>query len=698
MILKGTLGENWGGIDRYATRAKGARVLACTFGGDTIPERMREAAALRSARPNLKLVVAQIILAHDPLLKDLTDEQWLRAVEIAKQEHDLRDAAYCVVLHPERHKHLHLYYMRVRPDGTLVSDSHSYRKNETAARRIEQELGLPSPTPVPKEQKVGDRKKSDNATRRGRRKQQTEGESFMETTELSRLTFEAIASSSTAEALEQELANRGIELEWTPNRAGIKLLPIGAGTWLKGSTVSRELSGAKIIAALQRNADLRQTAKQASAAVIGVADNRAKSLTAPRIDRNEALDDITASAGVASRALPLLEADAVRAQAAAGPDPLEFLAPAELAPTVRDDAPLVAAPAASQMPTATQAERDAWADATRKRDERDRIDQDQELQAELRALSVHQLLDLRSSRVDELFLTAALLQKLLNLMFKVLSKVLSISLVRREDSIFNALAARRKLAELADAELERRKRSPASAADRRAALSEHQAALQERDKVLADRLENRRLSAQDPHGAERAEQVHHDRLKTLKAGFDRLQASRGHETVRKRRADRDDARAELRAAEDDVPVAMGLLMVPARRKMVSDENAARAKRLAAAVKRAEAMQAALAEFMDQINAELRREQDAAAEALDAAIKNEAFERGALARELRALPEQLLAARLEVQVEQRSSRAGAAGVATAGHAPPSLVQVEADELAAAEAAEREELRRRLGRGG
>ena len=143
---------------------------------------------------------------------------------------------------------------------------------------------------------------------------------------------------------------------------------------------------------------------------------------------------------------------------------------------------------------------------------------------------------------------------------------------------------------------------------------------------------------------------------------------------------------------------MGLLMVPARRKMVSDENAARAKRLAAAVKRAEAMQAALAEFMDQINAELRREQDAAAEALDAAIKNEAFERGALARELRALPEQLLAARLEVQDEQRSSRAGASGVATAGHAPPSLVQVEADELAAAEAAEREELRRRLGCGG
>ena len=230
MILKGTLGEHFAGIDRYATRAKHSRMLASNFGGDTLAERTREATALRSSRPNLKKVVGHIILSHDPTLTDLSDEQWMVALEIARQEHNLRDAAYCAVLHLEKkHRHLHLYFVRCRPDGSVVSDSQSYRKNESAARRIEQELGLPPPTPVPTEKKVGDRRRSDNATRRGRRKQ-TEGETFMETAELSRLTFEAIASSSTAEAFEHELAARGIELEWTPNRAGIKLLPIGAST------------------------------------------------------------------------------------------------------------------------------------------------------------------------------------------------------------------------------------------------------------------------------------------------------------------------------------------------------------------------------------------------------------------------------------------------------------------------------------
>ena len=136
MILKQILGEHWGGMDRYATRAKGARMLACTFGGDTVAERIREAAALTSSRPNLKKTVAQIVIGHDKALADLTDEEWLIAIEIAKQEHDLRDAAYCAVLHPE--KHVHLYYLRVRPDGSVVSDSQSYRKNEAAARRIEQ--------------------------------------------------------------------------------------------------------------------------------------------------------------------------------------------------------------------------------------------------------------------------------------------------------------------------------------------------------------------------------------------------------------------------------------------------------------------------------------------------------------------------------------------------------------------------------
>lgn len=467
MILKQILGEHWGGMDRYATRAKGACMLACTFGGDTVAERIREAAALTSSRPNLKKVVAQVVIGHDKALADLTDEEWLIAIEIAKEEHDLRDAAYCAVVHPD--KHVHLYYMRVRPDGSVVSDSHSYRKNETAARRIEQELGLPSPTPVPKEQKVGDRKKSDNATRRGRRKQQTEGEVFMETSELSRLTFQSVSSSSSAEAFKNELATRGIEAEWSSNNSGLKLRPIGASTWLKGSSVSRELSAAKVMAALQRNADLRLAAEQAAASTFAVADDRAKALTAIRVDRNEAIDDITASAGVASRALPPPEADAARVLADAGPDPLEFLTPVETPPQVLDDAPLSfsATNGGVDLPATDD-------DADRRRRERVAVEVD--LASELKAMTSKQLIELRNAAkrpLDDGIIALALLEKLLALVLRILS----LGALSKATPISSILAQRQALGEAADDEIARRSRSPASATERMRWLGEYGSAL-----------------------------------------------------------------------------------------------------------------------------------------------------------------------------------------------------------------------------
>lgn len=471
MILKGNQGEHWGGMDRYAIRAKGARILASNLGGDTVAERIREAASLRSSRPNLKRVVAQIVIAHDKALADLSDEEWLIAIEIAKEEHDLRDAAFCAVLHPE--SHVHLYYMRVRPDGSVVSDSHSYRKNEAAARRIEQELGLPPPTPLTREKKVGDRQRSDNASRRGRRKQQTEGEVFMETTELRRLAFEALASSKNTEAFNRELVARGIEAEWSANYSGLKFRLIGGSTTLKASSVSRDLRAANVMAALQRNADLRVAAEQASAATIAVADDCAKSLATTRVDRNEALDDISTStaAGVASRALPPPEADAARAQAAAGTDPLEFLSPIEAPPRALDDAPLSLTAVVGELPATDDDE-----DAARRRD---RVLADEELATEFRALTAKQLVELRNSAkrpLDDAVIALALLEKLLALVLRILSW----GVVTKATPISLLLEQRRAIAEAADGEIQRRYRSPATATERMRSLRVHEAALTSR--------------------------------------------------------------------------------------------------------------------------------------------------------------------------------------------------------------------------
>lgn len=442
MILKVILGENWGGMDRYATRARGARMLALNFGGDTVAERIREAAALRSTRPNLKRVIGQIILGHDKALTDLTDEQWLIAIEIAKKEHDLRDAAFCAVLHVE--KHVHLYYVRVRPDSSVVSDSHSYRKNEAAARRIEQELGLPAPIPVSPKQKVGDRRKSDNATRRGRRKQLTEGENFMETAELSRRIFLSVASSSNADEFHRELAARGIEAEWTSNLAGLKLRPVGSSTWLKASSVSRAMSGAKIIAELQKNADSRHTAEQTSIATV---------------------------TAVATNAMPPSEVKAARPLADAGPDPLSFLVSKETALPMLDDMPVVVGAGAFA---------DEDEDAARRREHALAVEA---LAVELRKMSAQQLIELRNAAkrpLDESVILLALLEKLLALVLRILS----FSALKKATPVANLLAQRQAIADAADDEIARRHRSPATASQRMRSLAEHESALKARKLAL----------------------------------------------------------------------------------------------------------------------------------------------------------------------------------------------------------------------
>ncbi|MEO8807072.1 MAG: hypothetical protein ABI433_13415, partial [Burkholderiaceae bacterium] len=293
----------------------------------------------------------------------------------------------------------------------------------------------------------------------------------MDTNELSRLTFQAVASSSSTEAFKNELAARSIEAEWSANNAGLKLRPIGAATWLKASSVSRELSGAKIIAALQRNADLGLAAEQTSAAVIAVADDRAKSLTAARVDRNEALDDITASAsaGVASRALPQLEADAVRAQVAAGPDLLEFLVPPEAVHPVLDDASLAVTAGTS---AATEDDEDA---AQR----RQRVLADEDLTAEFRALNAKQLVELRNSAkrpLDEAVIALALLEKLLALVLRILSW----GMVTKATPLSTLIEQREAIAAAADEEIARRHRSPVSARERMRSLGDHAAAINSR--------------------------------------------------------------------------------------------------------------------------------------------------------------------------------------------------------------------------
>lgn len=483
MILKIKLGAGTGlRLDQYVTGKPGAVILATNMAGKTPRERAAELAGLRSAKPDLQKTNGHLVLSHDPLLPDLTPDQWRTAIDIARDAHDMRDAPFCAVLHVDSdHRHVHVFFLRIRPgDNSVVSDSHSFRKNETGARRIERELGLPAPTPVPKKDKVGDRRAVENATRRGRRKQQTKGEKFMEVTELRARIDHALAESDSVDKFGVQLAIEGIEARWSANLSGIEYKPREASTWLKGSSVRRDLSARGVMLVLERNASLRAAAKESATAAVAVADDRAQASADARLARNEDLDDVTAAPSVPSRALPAAEADAARALAQAGPDPLSFFVPPEIVPPVLDDVAVTTTP---PTPTVASAPTESEEDADVRRD---RAEAQAQLSARYRKLSAAQLVELREAAkrpVDEVLITLALLERLLALALKILS----LGAIKIATNVASALQQRELIAQAADDELARRRRSPATADERLSELAEQEKAMRGRTGQLQDR-------------------------------------------------------------------------------------------------------------------------------------------------------------------------------------------------------------------
>lgn len=112
MILKIKLGAGTGiRLDQYVTGKPGATILATNMAGTTPRERAAELAGLRSAKSDLSKTIGHLVLSHDPTLPDLTSDQWRKAIDIARAEHDMRDAPYCAVLHTDSdHRHVHVFF------------------------------------------------------------------------------------------------------------------------------------------------------------------------------------------------------------------------------------------------------------------------------------------------------------------------------------------------------------------------------------------------------------------------------------------------------------------------------------------------------------------------------------------------------------------------------------------------------------
>lgn len=245
----------------YASAGAGHEQPTFTnMAGSTVPELVREVSTLRSLRHRLTRAGAHMILAHDKGQRALTQDEWREALDIALGEHGAEGAPYAAWLH-DNDQHLHVFLLRIRPDGSVVSDSNSWRKNERAARRIESHLGLAPPKPRSPEDRHP-RAQGAKAERGRRRFERLSAEHTTPDQPTTKgvlklidphIIFSTIDESKDLDDLIRRLAaERGIEVSLVkaPGAAeptGWSLRQAGpAGCWIKGSDVDRGLSLKKV--------------------------------------------------------------------------------------------------------------------------------------------------------------------------------------------------------------------------------------------------------------------------------------------------------------------------------------------------------------------------------------------------------------------------------------------------------------------
>lgn len=275
MILKFKTGRGARGLINYIAAGAGqAQPMFTNMAGKTPRELAREIAALRSLRPNLGRAAAHLILNHSPDQRELTEDEWRTALDLALTEHGAENVPYAAYMHNDKaHQHLHVFFLRICPHGNVISDSNSYARNTRAARAIEHALDLDVPTPRTAEDRYP--RVSGVRAERGRRRFERLHSSLNLDQPPQKgtpkmiypsLIFSTIDEAKDLDDLKRRLAEKGIEAFFV--QAGGTAEPTGwllrqsgpAGTWLKGSDINRSLSLKKVRERIEQRRQERQKA------------------------------------------------------------------------------------------------------------------------------------------------------------------------------------------------------------------------------------------------------------------------------------------------------------------------------------------------------------------------------------------------------------------------------------------------------
>lgn len=107
---------------------------------------------IRALRPNLSKAVCHLSLSLHPNEK-LNDDQWCKVAHAWLDGMGFTNNQFIVSRHTDtEHPHIHILVNRISLDGSVVSDSHDYKRQEVIMRKLEKEYGL---VQVPSSHEVG---------------------------------------------------------------------------------------------------------------------------------------------------------------------------------------------------------------------------------------------------------------------------------------------------------------------------------------------------------------------------------------------------------------------------------------------------------------------------------------------------------------------------------------------------------------
>lgn len=102
----------------------------------------KEFGAIRALRPNLTKAVCHVSISLHPN-EHLSDNDWCKAAHTWLKDMGFTDNQYLISRHTDtKHPHIHILVNRIRLDGSVVSDSHDYKRQEAVMRKLEKEFGF----------------------------------------------------------------------------------------------------------------------------------------------------------------------------------------------------------------------------------------------------------------------------------------------------------------------------------------------------------------------------------------------------------------------------------------------------------------------------------------------------------------------------------------------------------------------------